>query len=248
MASLRRTDLVRCFGRSLWLQASWSFRGMQSLGFAYAMEPALRRLHGDGARYRAAVARHLEFFNTHPFLAAAVLGAVIRLEERGEDVAQAGPRLKRALMGPYGAIGDSLYWGALKPLLVLACLHLAYAGQAVAPVLFVAAFGAANLGGRAAAFAAGYRNAEGVVDVVAGMDLLGWARRIKVACAVLLGTLLSLAGRATLLDAWEVPGWAWGAAGWGVAVAAAWLLHRGARMVWVLFLAVLLCAGIVACW
>ncbi len=58
---------------------------MQSLGFAYAMEPALRRLHGTGEECRRALGRHLEFFNTHPFLAAAVLGAAVRLEAEGGD-------------------------------------------------------------------------------------------------------------------------------------------------------------------
>ncbi len=246
MAALRRRDLARCFGRSLWLQASWSFRGMQGLGFAYALEPALRRLHGNGPRYRSAVARHLEFFNTHPFLAAAVLGAVIRLEQGGEGGTEGSVRLKQALMGPYGAVGDSLYWGAVKPLLVLASLHLAYQGRVVAPLLFVSAFTVANLGGRLAAFCAGYRNGEGVVGVMARPDLLGWARRLKVVCAVLLGTLVSMAGRVTLLDAWAVPGWAWGGTGWALALLTAWLLHRRANVVWLVYLVALLSAGIAA--
>ena len=43
----------------LFLQAAWNRRGMQNLGFAYAIDPALRRLYADPARRTAALRRHL---------------------------------------------------------------------------------------------------------------------------------------------------------------------------------------------
>ena len=39
--------LARCFWRCLFLQAAWNRRGMQNLGFAYAVDPALRALYPD---------------------------------------------------------------------------------------------------------------------------------------------------------------------------------------------------------
>jgi len=245
LAALRRSDVLRVFARGLVLQASWSFRGMQSLGFAYAMDPALRRLYGQGEEYRSAVRRHLEFFNTHPFLAAAVLGAATRLEAdgQGEDAIR---RLKTALMGPYGAVGDSFYWGALKPVLVIAALHAAYLGFLWAPVAFVASFGVCNLVGRGFGFVAGLRHGEGVVDVLGRIDLLRWARRLKWVSAVLLGTLLSLAHRTTRLDAWEIPAWAVGGAALVLSLSAAWAIERGARPSRLILAATSMCLGIVA--
>src|SRR5207302_1103412 len=55
--------LLRVLWRSLFLQAAWNPRGMQNLGFAYAMEPALRDLYPDPTVRAHAVERHLEFFN-----------------------------------------------------------------------------------------------------------------------------------------------------------------------------------------
>ena len=52
VAHARRASLVallRVFFRSLFLQAAWNPRGMQNLGFADAMEPALADLYPDRA-------------------------------------------------------------------------------------------------------------------------------------------------------------------------------------------------------
>ena len=111
MAALTRRDLCKVFWRSLWLQSSWSFEGMQSLGFAYAVSPALQRIHGKEEGSRLSRVRHLEFFNTHPFLAAAILGCVVRMEELGEGE-ETLSHAKTALMGAYGAVGDAFYLDA----------------------------------------------------------------------------------------------------------------------------------------
>ena len=81
MAEVSRWVLLRVFVRSLALQASWSFRGLQSLGFAYAMEPALERIYPAAGDRRLALQRHLGFFNSNPVLAAAILGCAVRMEE-----------------------------------------------------------------------------------------------------------------------------------------------------------------------
>jgi len=244
VAALRRMDALCVFARSLTLQAAWSFRGMQSLGFAYAMDPALRRLY-EGEAYRAAARRHLEFFNTHPFLASAVLGAVVRLEADGAGE-EAVRRLKGALMGPYGALGDSFYWGALKPFLVLAALHAAYLGWLWAPVAFVGSYALCNVAGRGYGFAAGLRHGMGVVEVLGRIDLLGWARRLKVGSAVLLGTLLSLSRWPTRLGAWEVLPWIVAAGALALTLSAGWAIARGVRPSWLILVITLICLGIVA--
>ena len=63
------------------IQASWSFDRMQTLGFAYAMLPALRRLYPNGDELTSRINLHLEYFNTQPYLASFILGAAVRLEE-----------------------------------------------------------------------------------------------------------------------------------------------------------------------
>jgi mannose/fructose/N-acetylgalactosamine-specific phosphotransferase system component IID len=107
-SALTRTDLKRAFRRYLWsFQISWNYERMQALGFAYAMEPVLRRLYPDRADYAAGLRRHLQFFNSAPIVGGPlILGSAIALEESGAPTSAAS--IKVALMGPLAGIGDTL--------------------------------------------------------------------------------------------------------------------------------------------
>ncbi|HET9751768.1 MAG TPA: PTS system mannose/fructose/sorbose family transporter subunit IID, partial [Myxococcales bacterium] len=118
-----RVALARVFWRSLFLQAAWNPRGMQNIGFADAIAPALAELYPDAAERARAAERHLEFFNCHPYLAAAILGGAVRLEERvasGEAPAQTVSSFKSTLGPPFAALGDGFFWLALRPAAALA--------------------------------------------------------------------------------------------------------------------------------
>ena len=113
MAGLIRPRAV--LWRLLGLQASWSYERMQGTGVGWAIEPELRaRFGADSPRYREALARAAMFFNANPFLAAAAVGA----EARAEVDEVPGPqveRLRTALCGPLGALGDRLFWAGVVP-------------------------------------------------------------------------------------------------------------------------------------
>lgn len=105
--------LLRGCLRSLLHQASWNFERMQNLGLAYQLLPGLRRLYG-GAPPAAVLRRHVEYFNTHPYLASWVAGTVLRLEEQqrsGETPAIDALTFRDMVMAPYAAMGDALFWG-----------------------------------------------------------------------------------------------------------------------------------------
>ncbi len=56
---------------------------MQALGFCFSMVPVIRRLYPENNDDRKqAIKRHLEFFNTHPYVAAPVLGVTMAMEEQ----------------------------------------------------------------------------------------------------------------------------------------------------------------------
>src|SRR4051812_44586833 len=110
--------MSRVFWRSLQLQAAWNPKGMQNLGFAYALWPAFKQLYPDPVAREAAIRRHMGTFNTHPYLAAAILGGVIHHElkvVRGEGPPEAGVAFKQALMGPLAALGDGFFWLSFRP-------------------------------------------------------------------------------------------------------------------------------------
>jgi PTS system mannose-specific IID component len=125
--------------RLLMVQAAWNYERMQGIGLGHASEPLLRPLRAaDPARYRAALARAAAFFNANPYLAPAAVGAEARAEHDGLDGQQV-ERLRTALCGPLGALGDRLFWTGLVPGLASAALAGVALGLGWWPVLgFVA--------------------------------------------------------------------------------------------------------------
>lgn len=112
---------LRIFFRMFFLQGGWNFEGMQNFGFMYAIKPALERIY-SGDKLIAAMHRHMEAFNTQPFMASFAIGLVSRLEENAAamppDQQQAEYRriseIKRALASVTAAIGDRFFWGTIR--------------------------------------------------------------------------------------------------------------------------------------
>jgi PTS system mannose-specific IID component len=122
------------FWRALFIQACWNYEGMQNVGFAFAIFPALRAAY-DGEELGASCARHLEFFNTQPFMASFALGLTARMEsERSaapqpqrEVMATRIASIKKAMASPLAAIGDRLFWGTLRPFTLVLTLCMCWA-------------------------------------------------------------------------------------------------------------------------
>lgn len=104
--------------RALMIQASWSYERMQGVGLAHALAPLYRACFPhDAARCREALGRATSFFNANPYFVPAALGALARVEADQMPPAQV-LRLRTALGGPLGALGDRLFWAALVPILM----------------------------------------------------------------------------------------------------------------------------------
>jgi hypothetical protein len=111
--TLRLSTLARLFG----IQANWNYERMIGVGMAWSQGPILAELATrDPARHAEAVARSAEFFNCNPNLAGLAVGALSRAELDGVPGAQV-MRLRTALSGPLGALGDRLFWAGLVPFL-----------------------------------------------------------------------------------------------------------------------------------
>src|SRR5262249_28433582 len=93
----------------------------------------------DDTKYRPAVARGAHFFNAHPYMVGLAIGAAARAEHDGAAPDQIG-RLREALWGPLGSLGDRLVWAGWLPFLsglTLAAVALGAGWTAVGLFLLV---------------------------------------------------------------------------------------------------------------
>lgn len=138
---LTKGDLNACFIRSNLLQGSWNFERMQALGYAFGIVPAIRRLYPEGSQERKdAIKRHLEFYNTQPFVTAPILGVNLAMEEERANGAPiddgAINGVKVGLMGPLAGVGDPIYWGTARIILAALGASLAITGNIMGPLIF----------------------------------------------------------------------------------------------------------------
>jgi PTS system mannose-specific IID component len=222
---LGRKILYRAALRSFFLQAVWNFERMQNLGWAYCMQPVIQKLYPEPKARAEAYKRHLEFFNTHPYLAGIILGYAARVEVKaaqGDAVAiQAASSVKLGMMGPLAALGDSFFWATLRPMaaLVGVMVVLFAQGSAWASLgagAFLVIYNMPHLFLRVLAVPFGYAAGEEVVTLLRRIEVPALVQRIQALALVVLGALLGgLDSFGKVLS----PG------------SAAWPLHKGAVLI-----------------
>jgi PTS system mannose-specific IID component len=138
---LERSDVQRAFW--LWTffsHANYNYERLQGTAFAQAMTPIIRKLYKDPEDIKAALKRHLVFFNTEPNVGGVIHGAVIAMEEQRANGAEidddAINSVKSGLMGPMAGIGDSITQGTITPILLSIGIGLAAAGNPFGSVLY----------------------------------------------------------------------------------------------------------------
>ena len=119
---LTKRDVVRTYNR-WWstVDMSLSFERLQGMSFCFSMIPNLRKLYKDDPEeFKAALKRHLQFFNTEGAWGAAIHGIVLSMEEQralGAPISEDSiTSVKVGLMGPFVGIGDTIDWSIFIPM------------------------------------------------------------------------------------------------------------------------------------
>lgn len=166
-------DVRGVFIRSNLFQGSWNFERMQALGFCFSMVPVIRRLYPENNDDRKqAIKRHLEFFNTHPYVAPPILGVTMAMEEQRangapiDDAAING--IKVGLMGPLAGVGDPIFWGTVRPVFAALGAGIAMSGSLLGPLLFFILFNLVRLATRYYGVAYGYHKGVNIVNDMGG--------------------------------------------------------------------------------
>ena len=178
------------------VQGSWNYERMLGVGLGFVTEPLLRDLPGGplGPAYRSALARATGYFNAHPYLVGLAAGALARAEHDGLPPEQVD-RLRTALLGPLGSVGDRLVWAGSVPAAVgvgLALTATAPAGVGVAALL--ALHNAVHLTMRLWSLRAGWRLGSRIARAL-GSPVISRALSVAgPAAALSVGVALPIAG------------------------------------------------------
>lgn len=220
------------FLRSFAIQGSFNYRTLIGAGFAFALLPVLRAIHGrDQAALTESVRRHSELFNSHPYLSAAALGAVARMEEEGREAAVID-RFKMAVRGSLGTLGDRVFWAGWRPICVLGALGLLALGLPWWAVVgcFLIVYNAGHIAVRFAGFRLGLSAGFQVGERLRSVPLGKIQQSLTTAGAFFAGLVVAVAVGRGVLPAESMPpssGPHWGAASAVAAVAGIWF---GARL------------------
>ena len=138
--TLSKQDRKKVWWRHQFLQGSWNYERMQNGGWCYSIIPAIKKLYPNKEDQVAALKRHLEFYNTHPYVSSPVMGVTLALEEEkanGEAVDDTAIQgVKVGMMGPLAGVGDPVFWFTVRPILGALGASLALSGNLLGPILF----------------------------------------------------------------------------------------------------------------
>lgn len=178
---MKKGALIKIYLRSFFVHATLNFRRMQNLGFVFALIPLFHLRTYSPKEMEAVLTRHLQMFNTHPYLSTPLIGSIVRMEEDRpfHEDASSIMAVKQSLMGPYAAIGDTFFWGALRPCAGIIAAIFAWLGLIYAPFVFILIFVPAHLWVRSKGFAEGYEKGKQGIEFIRRIDLPKAAVRVR---------------------------------------------------------------------
>ncbi len=192
---LTKKDRISVWLRSTFLQGSWNYERMQNGGWAFAMIPAIKRLYKTKEERSAALKRHLEFFNTHPYVASPILGVTLALEEERsngtevDDITIQG--VKVGMMGPLAGIGDPVFWFTVRPILGALGASLAINGNILGPIIFFVAWNLIRMAFTWYTQEFGYKVGSSITDDLSGGLLQDITRGASILGMFILGSLVN---------------------------------------------------------
>lgn len=114
---------------------TYNYQRLQAGSLTSMMGPVLNKLyHGNKEKITEGLQRHMQYFNTEPRWGAILPGMTVALEEglandtSGDMDASMITEIKTALMGPLAGIGDTVWAGLIKPVILSITLGWAMQG------------------------------------------------------------------------------------------------------------------------
>ena len=189
--NLTKSDRFKAFLRSYFLLSSFNYERMQNGGFVYTLIPAIKKLYPSKEDRAAALKRHLEFFNTQPFMANPIFGVTLALEEEIANIDDAAiSGVKIGMMGPLAGAGDPLFWFTLRPIFLSLGASLAISGNILGPIVFFVLWNAMVAAVKWYSQEFGYKAGTAITDDLSGNLLQQVTRGASMMGMFVIGALI----------------------------------------------------------
>ena len=132
---LRRVNLRYMFGG----QWGWNYERMMNFASVHAILPAMIKMYGDDSDVlRDMLQMEMQFYNTSPFLSAIITGMDLSLQnESGTKSKEAVAAIKTGLMGPFAAVGDSLFGAVIPTILGSLAAYMGMKGNPIGVIIWL---------------------------------------------------------------------------------------------------------------
>lgn len=190
-AELRKNiawKFIRCFFRSFLVGTGFNNRGLQNVGFCYAMQPGLEAIYSDPKELSKARKRYVRHYNSHPFWAPMLVGIFLSTEmqiKSGRFPVSMYDKVKTTTSNSLSAIGDSMFAGSMLIFWALSTICLLLTGNDLYAVLFGVLLFICLQVFKVYTFLAGVNMGITVLEKMRRWDLINWGQKIKYCNAVL---------------------------------------------------------------
>ncbi|CCI82109.1 Phosphoenolpyruvate-dependent sugar phosphotransferase system EIID, mannose specific [Lactobacillus hominis DSM 23910 = CRBIP 24.179] len=139
---LTKKDFNQINRRSLFgFQLGWNYERMQNTGYLYTMLPQLRKIYGDKSpELKEMMKTESQFFNTSNFFNTIITGIDLAMQEHeGVKSRETVASLKVGLMGPFAAIGDSIFAALIPTIFGALAASMAAEGNPIGVIIWIIA-------------------------------------------------------------------------------------------------------------
>jgi PTS system mannose-specific IID component len=155
---------------------------MQNVGLVFILKPFFDKIYTVQERKRDALLRHISYFNTQPYMVGVIIGEVVDMETKileSDDINKQNEiicnmnRFKNNISGPLAAIGDSFFYGELRPMLSFLSIFIMviFASKQpeyiiLAPIVFIILYNIIHLGARISFMYEGFKYAGKSIKIL----------------------------------------------------------------------------------
>lgn len=137
---LTNKDFNQIRRRSLFaFQMGWNYERMQNTGYLFTVLPQLRKLYGDNTpELEEMMKTETQFFNTSNVFNTMITGIDLALQENeGAKSKETVSSLKVGLMGPFAAIGDSIFASLIPTIFGALAASMAAEGNPIGVIIWI---------------------------------------------------------------------------------------------------------------